>query len=158
MKEHRGIINRLVDRAEFYRQKVQEQSPKFVLCHSDIHGGNVLIDNKDALYIVDWDEPVLAPKERDLMFIGAGVANVWNNPHEEECFYRGYVKTEINWVILTYYRMSRIVVDIAEYARAIPSEGENRWQMLKQYEDMFAPNGVVDIAFQTDERTMGRHL
>ena len=30
------------------------------------------------------------PKERDLMFIGGGVANVWNKPHEETLFYKGY--------------------------------------------------------------------
>ena len=51
MKEHRAIIHRLVDRAESLSQKIQEQSPKFVLCHSDIHGGNVLIDgNGDYLH------------------------------------------------------------------------------------------------------------
>ncbi len=60
-----------------------------MLCHSDIHGGNVLIAENDALYIVDWDEPIMAPKERDLMFIGGGIANVWNKPHEEESFLPG---------------------------------------------------------------------
>ena len=96
MKEHRAVIHRLVDRAEALSQKIQEQSPEFVLCHSDIHGGNVLIDGNGAIYIVDWDDPIMAPKERDLMFIGGGVANVWNNPHEEEFFYKGYGKTKIN--------------------------------------------------------------
>ena len=86
MKEHRVIIHRLINRAEFLSQKIQKQSPEFVLCHSDIHGGNVLIDGKGAIYIVDWDEPIMAPKERDLMFIGGGVANVWNDLREEEFF------------------------------------------------------------------------
>lgn len=31
----------------------------------------------------------MAPKERNLMFIGGGVANVWNNPREEKFFYKG---------------------------------------------------------------------
>ena len=43
MKENMLAIRRLVDRAEQLSQKLQDQSPKFVLCHSDIHGGNVLI-------------------------------------------------------------------------------------------------------------------
>ncbi len=96
MKENILSIHRLVDRAEQLGQKLQNQSPKFVLCHSDIHGGNVLIDGNDTIYIVDWDDPIMAPKERDLMFIGGGVANVWNKPHEEKLFYKGYGKTEIN--------------------------------------------------------------
>ncbi len=63
-------IRRLVDRAEQLGKKLQKHSPKFVLCHSDIHGGNVLIHENSDIYIVDWDEPIMAPKERDLMFIG----------------------------------------------------------------------------------------
>ena len=154
MREHRTVINRLVDRAEFLSQNIQKQAPEFVLCHSDIHGGNVLIDEKDAIYIVDWDEPIMAPKERDLMFIGGGVANVWNNPHEEEFFYRGYGKTNINKVVLAYYRHERIVEDIAVYGQTIlltADGGENRIEMYQQFMDMFEPRGVVDIAFKTDE-------
>lgn len=153
MKENTLSIRRLVDRAEQLGQKLQGQSHKLVLCHSDIHGGNVLIDENDNIYIVDWDDPIMAPKERDLMFIGGGVANIWNNPKEEEFFYKGYGKTDINKVILAYYRHERIVEDIAEYAQALllTSDGD-RLEMCKQFMGMFEPNGVVDIAFKTDER------
>lgn len=153
MKEHRAVIHRLVDRAESLSKMIQEPSPEFVLCHSDIHGGNVLIEGNGALYIVDWDDPIMAPKERDLMFIGGGVANVWNHPREEEFFYKGYGKTEINRRILAYYRHERIVEDIAVYGEALlltTAEGEDRLEMYKQFMDMFEPGGVVDIAFKTD--------
>lgn len=153
MKAHRSIIHRLVDRAEFLSKKIQEQSPEFVLCHSDIHGGNVLIDERGTIFIVDWDEPIMAPKERDLMFIGGGVANVWNNPRQEEFFYKGYGKTNINKAILAYYRHERILEDIVEYCEALlftSDGGEDRLEMYKQFLGMFEPNGVVDIAFKTD--------
>ncbi|KKP35848.1 MAG: Spectinomycin phosphotransferase [candidate division TM6 bacterium GW2011_GWF2_32_72] len=153
MKKHRKIIQRLVNRAEQLGQKIQKQSPEFVLCHSDIHGGNVLIANDGSVYIVDWDQPIMASKERDLMFIGGGVANVWNNPHEEEFFYKGYEKTEINREILAYYRHERIVEDIALYSQQLlltTDGGEDREVMYKQFIDMFESRGVVDIAFKTD--------
>jgi spectinomycin phosphotransferase len=155
MKKKRAIIDRLINRAEALSQMIQNQSTEFVLCHSDIHGGNVLINGNGAIYIVDWDEPIMAPKERDLMFIGGGIANVWNNPKEEELFYKGYGKTNINKVVLAYYRHERIVEDIAEYGQALlltSDGGEGRIEMYKQFMDMFEPNGVVDIAFKTDER------
>ncbi len=154
MNENMPAIRRLVDRAEQLGQKLQGQSPKFVLCHSDIHGGNVVINGNDTLYIVDWDDPIMAPKERDLMFIGGGVANVWNQPHEENSFYRGYGKTEINSTILAYYRHERIVDDIAIYGHELlltMTGGEDRPEMYKQFIGMFEPRGVVDIAFATDE-------
>ena len=158
MKAHRVAINRLVDRAEELAQKLQNMSSTFVLCHSDIHGGNVLIDeNNNTLYTVDWDEPIMAPKERDLMFIGGGVANVWNKPHEEALFYQGYGKTEINTAMLAYYRHERIVQDIAEYGQALfltAEGGEGRAEMFKYFIAMFESRGVVDIAFETD-RNLG---
>lgn len=153
MKEHRKTILRLVDRAEQLAQEIQQQLPEFVLCHSDIHAGNVLLANDGTLYIVDWDRPIMAPKERDLMFMGGGIANIWNNPHEEEFFYKGYGKIEINKEILSYYRYERIVEDIAEYCQQLlltTNGGEDREIMYKQFIDMFQPRGVVDIAFETD--------
>lgn len=154
MKKNMPAIRRLVDRAEQLGEKLQSQSPKFVLCHSDIHAGNVLIDGNNTFYIVDWDEPIMAPKERDLMFIGGGVGNVWNRPQEENFFYQGYGKTEADLTILAYYRHERIVEDIAVYGQELlltTAGGKDRPEMYKQFIDMFEPRGVVEIAFMTDE-------
>ncbi len=153
MQEKTLVIQRLIDRAEQLAKAIQNESPELVLCHSDIHGGNVLIDGNNAIYIVDWDDPIMAPKERDLMFIGGGVANVWNKSHEEALFYKGYGKTEINKTILAYYRHERIVEDIAEYGQNLlltMAGGEDKAEMYKHFIAMFEPNGVVDIAFKTD--------
>jgi spectinomycin phosphotransferase len=154
MKEHDAEIYRLMDRAERLSEVLCHQTHKLVLCHSDIHGGNVLIDKSGVIYIVDWDEPIMAPKERDLMFIGGGVANVWNKLNEEDFFYKGYGKTEINKTILAYYRHERILEDIAHYCQLLlltMSGGNDRKVMYKQFKDMFEPLGVVDIAFKTDD-------
>lgn len=156
MKEHKSIIQRLVNRAEQLCYTIKEQSAKFVLCHSDIHGGNVLIKGSNTIYIVDWDEPIMAPKERDLMFIGGGIANIWNNSKEEVSFYKGYGNTNINTSILSYYRHERIVEDIAEYGQALlltsfDNIHKNRSEMYRQFIGMFDPQGVVDMAFKTDK-------
>jgi spectinomycin phosphotransferase len=147
-------IHRLVDRAEQLGKQIQDHTQKFVLCHSDIHGGNVLMDGNDIIYMVDWDDPIMAPKERDLMFIGGGVANVWNKPHEENFFYKGYGKTEINRTILAYYRHERIVEDIAVLGQQLlltSVDNQNRIESYKHFIDQFEPQGVVEIAFKTDE-------
>lgn len=154
MEEHKKEIDRLLDTAELLGKNMPKESAKFVLCHADIHGGNVMLGKDDCIYIVDWDQPIMAPKERDLMFIGGGVANVWNNPHEEDYFYKGYGKTEINISILAYYRHERIIEDIAEYAQKIifSEEEEDRSEMYQHFIAMFEPRGVVDIAFTTAEK------
>ncbi|MCH9613376.1 MAG: Stress response kinase A [Chlamydiia bacterium] len=150
MQQKLPEIHRLVDRSEALAEGLKNAPLELVLCHSDIHGGNVLISHAD-LYIVDWDEPILAPKERDLMFIGGGVANVWNDPAEEELFYKGYGNVDMNLTALAYYRHERIVEDIAIYCQEILlGKGVDREEMYKHFIAMFEPNGVVDIAFKSD--------
>lgn len=153
MLEHRTTIEHIVQRAHELGEKLCQQSLSFVLCHADIHGGNVLLSKNDMLYIIDWDAPIMAPKERDLMFIGGGVGNIWNSAHEETLFYQGYGKTEIHNDALAYYRYERIVQDIAEYGQALlltANGGDERAVMLKHFIDMFEPRGVIDIACTTD--------
>ena len=72
LNDKRNDVLALLRRTEQLAQLVQSQPQEDVLCHSDIHAWNLLIDTDGMLYIVDWDDPILAPKERDLMFIGAG--------------------------------------------------------------------------------------
>ncbi len=152
LKKNSKTIEKQVTRAGELAQKLKNDSAQFVLCHTDIHAGNVMIKDDD-IYLVDWDAPMMAPKERDLMFIGGGVGNVWNRPEEEILFYKGYGETEVNHSILSYYRHERIIIDILEFAESIlsnTSSQESKVENFNHYKGMFEPNGVVDIAFGKD--------
>lgn len=152
MQQEKKVILNLVDRAESLAQKIQNTNSKYVLCHSDIHAGNVLINGNESFYIIDWDAPMMAPKERDLMFIGGGVGTVWNQSQEEILFYQGYGSALIDKNILAYYRHERIAEDIAEYIQLLilsAAGGENRKVMYQHFIDMFASKGVVEMALST---------
>ncbi len=160
MRAKRTEVLDLVERAEQLAQALQAHPPEFIVCHSDIHAGNILVDaTSDAFYIVDWDDPILAPKERDLMYIGGGQGFVGHTPQEEEIlFYRGYGQTQINPVALAYYRYERIVQDIAIYCEQLlltTEGGEDREQSLHYLMSNFFPNGVIEIAYQSD-RTLAQ--
>jgi spectinomycin phosphotransferase len=155
LKARRDEILDLVGRAERLAQMLQAQSPEFVLCHSDIHAGNILIDANAAFYIVDWDDPILAPKERDLMFIGGGQGFAGHTAQEEETlFYRGYGQTQIDPVALAYYRYERIIQDIAVFCEQIfltDEAGKDREQSLRYLMSNFVPNGTIEIAYKSDK-------
>ena len=155
LRAKRDEILDLVGRAERLAQALQARSPEFVLCHSDVHAGNILIDADDAFYIVDWDNPILAPKERDLMFIGGGQGFTGHTPQEEETlFYRGYGQTQIDPVALAYYRYERIVQDIAVYCEQIfltNEGGEDREQSFQYLASNFLPNSTIEIAYKSDK-------
>jgi spectinomycin phosphotransferase len=144
----------LVRHAENLAQVLQAESPEFVLCHSDVHAGNILIDTDDTFY-VDWDDPILAPKERDLMFVGGAQGFAGHTAQEEErLFYRGYGQTQTNPIALAYYRYERIVEDIAVYCEQLllsDEGGEDRAQSLHYLKSNFVPGGTIEIAYQSDQ-------
>lgn len=151
-REHRAIILGLVERSDALARLLAPRNMPRVLCHTDLHAGNVLLGAQGELAIVDWDAPLLAPKERDLMFIGGGIGGVWTEPEEALAFYRGYGPTDIDTLALAYYRIERIVVDIAEYGMQIfGAQGsiEDREQGLERLIGLFHPNPVLESANQT---------
>jgi spectinomycin phosphotransferase len=154
LKTRRDQVLDLVGRAGRLAQALAVRSPPFVLCHSDIHAGNILLDANNAFYIVDWDDPILAPKERDLMYIGGGLMGNWRTPQEEgTLFYGGYGQTQIDPVALAYYRYERIVQDIAAYCEQIlltDEGGADREQSLQYLMSNFLPNGTIEIAYRSD--------
>lgn len=151
LMKHWITIEKILDHAESLSEKVKDRPLEYVLCHSDIHGGNLLLGKDKAFYIVDWDEVMMAPKERDLMFIGAGICKVWNQKYEEDLFYKGYGETFVDRKILAYYRFERIVVDIVEYAQELIFKEQmsgDKELMYRQVEAMFDPGNVVECAFK----------
>jgi spectinomycin phosphotransferase len=147
----RDEIEQIVERSEQLALVLEKRAATLAVCHSDLHARNVLLGMNDELAIVDWDEPILAPKERDLMFIGGGVGGIWNNDQEVGWFYQGYGQTEIDRLALSYYRYERIVVDIAEHSERIfgmQGSVEERQRGLGLI-NQFLPNNVVDIAHRT---------
>ena len=174
MRLHRDEIRLMLERAESLATDFRGQATDFrslacpgwqargdfgslgkqVLCHTDLHAWNVL-HSPAGLYIIDWDEPILAPRERDLMFIGGGVGGIWNTRREEALFYQGYGKVDIDLAVLAYYRFERILVDVAEYCGQLLNTragAADRERGLRQFTAAFQPDHVVEIAFRTDRR------
>lgn len=152
MKSKRSEITRLIERAEQLASELQAKSLELVLCHTDIHGGNILISNTDELYIVDWDDPILAPKERDLMFIGGGIDEIWKSEREEAMFYEGYGKADINLSALAYYRYERVIEDLAvicEQLLLTDEGGADREQAYRWFTSNFELGQTVEIADNT---------
>jgi spectinomycin phosphotransferase len=150
----RDEILRLIERTERLAQVLRTRSPEFVLCHSDIHAGNILIDVNDDFYIVDWDDPILALKERDLMYAGGGQFGARRTPEEEETlFYRGYGQTQVDPRALAYYRYERIIEDIAAFCQQIfltDGGGADREQAYRYLTSNFLPGNVLEIAYKSD--------
>ncbi|HET9910542.1 MAG TPA: aminoglycoside phosphotransferase family protein [Anaerolineales bacterium] len=157
MKSRQDEISYLIKRTAELASALQTRSLELVLCHSDFHGGNILISDDDELYIVDWDNPILAPKERDLMFIGGGIDEIWKSKRDESVFYEGYGKKEIDLFALAYYRYERIIEDLAVICEQLLSTdegGADRERSYGWFTSNFEQGSTIEIARKTDKLLM----
>ena len=156
-------IGKIVARTEALGRLLQQQRIPFVLCHADIHTANLLINSGGQLFVVDWDQPVLAPKERDLMFVvGASLGGFVVDGNAERLFFQGYGQAEINWLALAYYRYEWVVQDLGDYAERVflmeNTGEETKRAAVQELMAMFAPGDVVDVAYQAETKLISHSL
>lgn len=147
-------IRAVVDRADDLGRRLRRAALPPVLCHADLHTGNVLLDAEGRLWIVDWDEVVYAPKERDLTFVRGGISRELVGPREEELFFQGYGHTAVDPLALAYYRTTWAVQDIGAYAEQVfagPEIGAvTRRAAADGFMSLFEPGEIVDIAHMSE--------
>jgi spectinomycin phosphotransferase len=141
-------IRRLLARAEELGKSLQAKPFELALCHSDIHGANILVGEDGRIWLVDWDSPLIAPRERDLLFVVGSRIGRPVEPRHDDLFFEGYGPTEIDPAALVYYRYERAIEDLGEVGVNIfenPSLGEQtRARETDLIINLFAPNGFID--------------
>lgn len=100
---HQDTIHKMLNSLEMLAGVLQKQSGPYVFCHADLHPANLIRDTKGDVHVIDWDDVMLAPKERDFIFIRDKGA---------DAFWEGYGHPPIDWTALTYYRCERVVQDV----------------------------------------------
>lgn len=149
-----ALIRHLTDRAEQIGNALRRDSFELALCHGDVHAANIMIDRNGAIFIVDWDTPRIAPRERDLLFVVGSMIARRVTPEEESWFFAGYGARAIDWRALAYYRYERALEDIYECGRSVffndsasvaVKEGDARLLM-----GLFEPGDIVQAAMDAD--------
>ena len=100
---HQSTISTAVRSLEKLARILQQQCGPYVFCHADLHVRNLIRDQAGQVFVIDWDDVMLAPKERDFIFVREPGA---------DAFWQGYGQPEIDWIALTYYRWERVVQDV----------------------------------------------
>jgi spectinomycin phosphotransferase len=109
-KAHQPTIHTAVTTLEKLAARLQSRTFPYVICHADLHARNLIRNRAGHVHVIDWDEVMLAPKERDFIFI--------RKPHAE-AFFQGYGDAEIDWNLLTYYLWERVVQDLIYLAHNV---------------------------------------
>jgi spectinomycin phosphotransferase len=156
-RDKRDQITQIVERAEALGRRLRTRHGAFVVCHTDIHLNNVLVDRAGHLHVVDWDAPLQAPKERDLHFvIESAIGRIPIGPPEEELIFQGYGPTRLDWDALLYYRFDWISGDLLEYGKQLwlveDASAASKEHALQRTRRIFEPGGAADSADALERR------
>ncbi len=151
-----GRIGAMLERAEELGGRLAHRSFTRVLCHADIHAANILVADDGRIFLVDWDGPMLAPREHDLLFvIGSRIARRVE-PHEEAWFFEGYGQVPVDLEALFYYRYERMIEDLGVDALAVFTDPQlpdaSRESSVALLERFFEPGGIAEDVESRDWR------
>ena len=94
--------------------------------------------------MIDWDEVMLAPKERDFIFV---------REPQAAAFWEGYGQREIDWVALTYYLWERVVQDVIECTQDVcfrDDLGEETRADIARMFDEILEGSIINAAYAAE--------
>jgi spectinomycin phosphotransferase len=135
-------------------QMLQKEVLLFDFAHADIHTANIMVSSEGKLYFIDWDDVMIAPKERDLMFL-TGNSIDGRTKRQEALFFEGYGDTQVNKLAMAYYRYDWGVQDMGEFAREVFfldffSE-EAKAHSAEMFIWLFSADNTIDAAYEADK-------
>lgn len=114
-----GLADRLAPAA-------QVRSGEFVLCHADPHLANVLVIPDGGICLLDWDDALLAPVERDLLFhLGGWDSLGASSVADQASFAAGYGSMAPDPLLLSYFRVVRLMEDLSFAGRVATDPAES---------------------------------
>jgi spectinomycin phosphotransferase len=155
-QENTRLIEHIVGRAEALGRRLRERAAEFedVLCHADIHAANILIDRAGQILLVDWDGPLIAPMERDLLFVVGSTIARRVTAEDEARFFQGYGRVPVDMMLLAYYRYERVLEDLGIDGQRIllaPDLSEaSREEAATLVRSWFEPGEIIALALEAD--------
>jgi spectinomycin phosphotransferase len=99
----------------------------FVVCHGDPSAGNILLTPDENLVLIDWDAPLFAPRERDLVY-------VMDQPLVMEAYQKIVGEVLLRPEIVRFYQLLWDLGAIADFGRRIlfrrQSKAQNKHDVL----------------------------
>ena len=114
---HSSKLSEKILKIKTLSQRLKAAPPKFVLCHTDVHGWNLMQSKR--LHLIDWEGVRLAPPEADLFVFTRG----FFFDYASAAFYEHYRDITGGFTpnpdALEFYRLRRRLEDIHDFAASL---------------------------------------
>ena len=135
LTQHRSAVLETLDRYDNLGHAAVIQQTPFVVTHGDPTPGNLILDTKDQLHLIDWDGVCLGPPEKDLVsFTGERFEVVLERYlTEREC------DVSLHADIFGFYIYEWALNEIRDYSTKIlfknkdTQQNEYDWESLQDY-------------------------
>ena len=144
-------LRNLIEVATRLGSNLRRSDLSYVLCHGDIHEDNILLVDSSKKYIIDWDNAILAPKERDLFFFDKNkdyLTGYFRNLDEP----RSISPLSVDPYVIDYYVLEWALQEIYDYGNRIlfdtKFDQDGRLDAWQQFQILFDTNRDVDLALR----------
>jgi len=148
---HKSTIHAMMTSMEKLAKVLQECSGPHVVCHADLHPGNLLRTQDGHVFVIDWDDVMLAPRERDFIFVRKAQEDSSQNIPP---FFQGYGQTEIDWTALAYYLYERIITDVIAFTQEVffreDLGEESKTYAAQLFHGMLSKGGMIEEAYAAE--------
>jgi spectinomycin phosphotransferase len=121
-----------------FQEKARKVSCEFCICHGDPTPGNFLVGKDGTPWLIDWDDLILAPPERDLVFWENG--DIFTPGQPDNPVFAGYRKIvgefTLNPDVIGFYQRQWTVGEIAEYGHRLLFENNAEQQNESDLENL----------------------
>lgn len=125
-------INYRKSHLKFFSQKCKSDKTNFYITHGDA-GGNI-IKNGNLFYIIDWDDPKIAPPERDAWFC---MNKIWTIDAWNQAFINNGINYKLRNERLAYYAYSMYFLYLTEQIETFFEIGNSGGDMSNRLKDYF---------------------
>ena len=117
LRQFEGTLIINIDKVEKLSEQLSKEAFSFVLCHTDVHGWNLM--QSDRLILIDWEGMKLAPPEADLFAFRGNL--FWHNCSEEfmKIYQTVHTDFKINPEVLEFYQTRRRIEDICAFSQEL---------------------------------------
>ncbi|MGC4747500.1 phosphotransferase enzyme family protein [Micromonospora sp. DT201] len=143
-------VRTLIGGVERLAVDLRDQSGPVVVCHGDPHLGNLLLGAGGQVWLIDWDDAVLAPRECDLMFVVGGVlAFAPITAGQQRAVLAGYGPADLDPARLAWFLAVRALDDLSDWTRQAldpDAEAADRGRAVRIVRGLVSPVGLVTLA------------